>query len=166
MRLTTTFADKYTTTYQQHRVMNWVYVRTSITGYDIDTLVRCTNVDDWKITNGVRFTGICEQGSIKPLPFTAFWAYLSSKCSQKWVFQNITFTNLTGRFSSLRHRNLRAVCNGFFNSGYSTSAWCLEGDGSVARGVNIVPIVSNTINATRCELSGIYTILRITQYLV
>ena len=55
------------------------------------------------------------------------------------------------------------MCDGFYDNGYGSAAWCSDGYGSVARGVNLVPIVSDTLDNTWCELTGIYTILRIVE---
>ena len=61
--------------------------------------------------------------------------------------------------------DLRAVCDGSFDIGYGTSGWCIDGCSAIMRGVNIVPIGSDSLDATRCELAGIYTVLRILECL-
>ena len=58
------------------------------------------------------------------------------------------------------------MCDGSYDNGYGSTSWCLDEDGSVARGVNIFPIASGTIDATRCELAGIYNILLIVECMV
>ena len=55
------------------------------------------------------------------------------------------------------------VCDGSFDVGYGTSGWCIDGNGAIIRGVNIVPIGSDTLGVTRCELAVMYTVLRITE---
>ena len=61
---------------------------------------------------------------------------------------------------------MSAVCDGSFDDDYSSAAWYIDGDGAIIRGVNIVPVGSDTLDATRCELAGIYTILRIIEYII
>ena len=58
------------------------------------------------------------------------------------------------------------MCDRSCDNGYRSAAWYLDGDVSVARGVNLVPIVSDILDATRCELARIYTILRIVECMV
>lgn len=44
--------------------------------------------------------------------------------------------------------------------------WCLDGEGDINRGVNLVPIGGDILDATRYyELVGIYTIICIVQYM-
>ena len=74
--------------------------------------------------------------------------------------------NLPAIVSSLRQEDLRVLCDGSFDVGYGTSAWFPDGDGYLVRGVDIVPIGSDILDATRCELARIYTILRITQCMI
>ena len=50
--------------------------------------------------------------------------------------------------------------------GYSTVDWCIDGNGSIIRGFNTVPLDSDTLDPTQCELAGIYTILRIVDFMV
>ena len=66
----------------------------------------------------------------------------------------------------MKNGNSRDVCDGSFDPGYGTAAWCINGDGNIIRGVNIVPIGSDNIDDTRCELVGMYTILRIVDCMV
>lgn len=78
--------------------------------------------------------------------------------SKKWVYHNMKFhAYLPAILASLQRRDLRAVCDASFDSGYGSAAWCIDGNGYIAQGMNIVPIVSDTLDATRCELAGIYT---------
>ena len=58
------------------------------------------------------------------------------------------------------------MCDRSCDNGYRSAAWYLDGDVSVARGVNLVPISSDILDTTRCELAGIYTILRIVECMV
>ena len=53
-----------------------------------------------------------------------------------------------------------------FDSRYGNSACCIDGDGSILRRVNIVPIGSDTLDATCCELADIYSILQITECII
>ena len=66
----------------------------------------------------------------------------------------------------LQRVDLRAVCDGSFDDTYGSSAWCLDDDGTIIRGVNIVLIGSDTLDATRCELAGIYSILLIIECII
>ena len=59
--------------------------------------------------------------------------------------------------SSLRDGTLRAVYDGSFDRSYDTAAWCIEGNGGIIRGVNIVQLGSDTLDSTRCEIADIYT---------
>lgn len=68
--------------------------------------------------------------------------------------------------SSLKQGDLRVIYDSSFNDGYGTIIWCLDGGGCIVRGLNIVPIGSDTLDATRYKLAGIYTILRIIQCMV
>ena len=56
-------------------------------------------------------------------------------------------------------RDLRVVCDSSFDVGYGSSAWFIDDNGCITREVNIVPIKSDNLDATRCELAGIYTVL-------
>ena len=53
--------------------------------------------------------------------------------------------NLPDIVSSLQQGDLRAVCDGSFDVGYGTTAWCLDGDVYIVRGINIAPIGSDTL---------------------
>ena len=68
--------------------------------------------------------------------------------------------------ASLQRGDLQAVYDSSFDSGYGSAAWCIDGNGSVIRGVNIVPIDSDTLDATQCELAGIYIIMRLVEYMI
>ena len=57
------------------------------------------------------------------------------------------------------------MCDGSFDIGYGTAGWCIDGSSAILRGVNRVPIGSDSLDATRCELAGIYTVLRIIECL-
>ena len=67
-------------------------------------------------------------------------------------------SGISGITSALLDGCPRAVCDGSFDIGYVTAGWCVDGNGIIVRGVNIVPIVSDTLDPTTCELAGIYTI--------
>ena len=83
------------------------------------------------------------------------------------MYQNISFQEyLPAIISSLRRGDLRALCDGYFDYGYGTAAVCLDGNGYRIRGVNIVPIDSDTLDLTQRELGEIYTIKRIAEYMV
>ena len=58
------------------------------------------------------------------------------------------------------------MCDGSFDNGYGVSAWCTDGNGSIIRGSNTVPLGSDTLDPIRCELAGIYIILQIVDYMV
>ena len=72
-----------------------------------------------------------------------------------------------GTASNYSHSNkngdLRAFCDGSFDLGYVTVSWCIDSNWTSIRGVTIVPIGSDSIDAKRCELGGIYTILQIVE---
>ena len=80
------------------------------------------------------------------------------------MYQNISFgEHLQAIVGSLQQGNLRVVCDGSFDNHYGSNAWCINGDGDIIRGINLLPIDSDILDATRYELAGIYTILRITE---
>ena len=117
------------------------------------------------IDQGVHITEECELGQIQFLLPTTFEDYLHTHCAEgKWVYQNISFgEHLQVIVGSLQHGNLQAVYDGLFDNHYDSATWCIDGDGSIIRGVNLVPAGSDTLDAARCELAGIYTILRINE---
>ena len=83
------------------------------------------------------------------------------------MYQNITVHDyLPAIFDSLQKENVQALCDGYFDSGYGTVAWCIDGKGLILRGVNIVYRDSDPLDATHCELAGIYSILRIIEYII
>ena len=120
------------------------------------------------IHQGVRITGECELGPIQFLSTTTFEYYLhTQRAGEKWVYQNISFgEHLQAIVGSLQQGDLRAVYDGSFDNHYDSAAWCVDDDGAIIRGVNLVPVGSNTLDATRCELVGIYTILRIIECII
>ena len=71
------------------------------------------------------------------------------------MYQNIMLNDHLPAIITYKKGNLRSVCDGSFDPGYGTSAWCIDGDGSIIRGVNMVPIDNDTMDTTRCELAGI-----------
>lgn len=57
------------------------------------------------------------------------------------MYQNISVHNyLPAIVASLYEGNLRAVCDDSFDTTYETTAWWVDGDGLILRGVNIVPM--------------------------
>ena len=83
------------------------------------------------------------------------------------MYKNTIVHNyLSAIVNSLQKENLRALCDGSFDSGHGTAAWCINGNGIILRGVNIAPIGSDTLDAIRCKLAGIYSILRIIEYII
>ena len=50
--------------------------------------------------------------------------------------------------TALTNGELRAVCDGSYDIGYGTSGWCIDGSSAIMRGVNIVPIGSDSLDAT------------------
>ena len=117
--------------------------------------------------NKIKFTGICIQGPIQRLRATTFLDFLRSECiNEKWVYQNITIVgDMPQLATALANEAIRDVCDGSFDDGYGTSGWCINSIGVIIRGVNIVQLGSGSLDATRCELGGIYTILRIIECL-
>lgn len=61
---------------------------------------------------------------------------------------------------------LQVVYVGSFDQWYGTTAWCIDGDGSIIMGVNVVPIGSDILDTTKCKLAGIFAILRIPECMV
>ena len=145
-----------------------MYVRDTVTYLDISTFTPCITTPHATVHQGVQITGQCVLGSIHALPSSTFVDYLHAQCEgEKWVYQNINIgAHLQAIVTSLQQGNLRAVCDGSFDAYYGSAAWCIDGDGAIMRGVNLVPIGSDTMDATRCELAGIYTILRIIECII
>ena len=82
------------------------------------------------------------------------------------MYQNLIFQHyLPDVVSALSSGHLRAVYDGSFDSGYGTTAWCINSDGSIIRGVSIVHIKRSTLDVTHCDLAGIYYILRIIKFM-
>ena len=75
------------------------------------------------------------------------------------MHQNISFQDYLPAI--LQRGDLQAVYDNSFDYNCGTVVWCLNGNESIIRGVNIVPIGSDILDSTQCELGGIYTILRI-----
>ena len=140
-----------------------MYVRETVTYLDISTFTPCITTHHATVHQGVQITGQCVLGPIHALPASTFEDYLHAQCEgEKWVYQNIHIgAHLQAIVTSIQQGNLRAVCDGSFDAYYGSAAWCIDGDGAIMRGVNLVSIGSDTMDATRCELVGIYTILRI-----
>lgn len=136
----------------------------SIIRYDTTSLQTCT-VNENFTDNHCKFPGICIQGHICPVKQTDFLAFLRSECKhEKWAYQNITIvSNISQLATVLTSGELRAVCDGSFDVGYGPSGWCIDGVSFILRGVNIVPIGSDSLDANRCELAGTYTLLRIAE---
>lgn len=81
---------------------------------------------------------------------------------QKMVYQKITLINeISVLVQALISGELRAVCNVSFDVGYGLAGWCIDEGGTIIRGVNIVPLSSDALDPTRCELVCIYTVLQI-----
>ena len=100
---------------------------------------------------------LCKRYPIKTLHHTYLLIYLRLECiSEKWVYQNITLLEyLPHLISTFHSRELHAVCDGSIDKGYGTPAWCIHGNGSIIRGLNIVPLGSDTLDPTRCEIDVI-----------
>ena len=120
-------------------------------------MIPCTTTPHSIIPNGCHITGECEKCLIQPLPVSFFNAYLRKNCEREtWVYQHITFgDNLQTIVVSLQRGDLRAVCDCSFDDGYGSDAWCIDGDRTIIRGANIVPVGSYTLDETQCELVGI-----------
>ena len=56
---------------------------------------------------------------------------------------------------------LAAAYDVSLKEGFDTLIWCIIENGTVIRGVNIVPASSVALDSLRIELTGIYTILRV-----
>ena len=138
---------KYEAAHNCSHLNNRVYVCGMITSREVSSMVPCTTTPRHTIQNGCHTTGECERGSIKPLPASSFTAYLRKKCEQeKWMYQHITFgDHLQAIVISLQRGNLRAVCDNSFDDGYGSAAWCIDSDGDTIRGVDKVPVVSDTL---------------------
>ena len=145
-----------------------VYVREPVTYREISSLVQCMPTPHPTIHHGYNITGECELGPIQSLPGTTFEDYLHKQCErEKWMYQNTSFgDHLQAIVISLQKGDLRAVCDGSFDDNYGSAAWCIDGDGAIIRRVNIVTVGSDTLDATQCELAGIYTILRIIECII
>ena len=102
------------------------------------------------IHQGVRITEEYEFGPIQFLPPTTLEYYLHTQCAgEKWVYQNISFSeHLQAIVGSLQQGDLRAVCDSSFDNHYGSAAWCIDGDGAIIRGVNLVPVGNDTLDAT------------------
>ena len=155
-RYTDTLSYIYTTTHTRSRFTNRVYIRQTVTYRDISTLVPCITTPHTVIHNAYNITGECELGPIQSLPVTTFEDYLHKQCErEKWIYQNTSFgDHLQAIVVSLQKCDLRAVCDGSFNDTYGSAAWCIDGDGAIIGGVTIVPVGSDTLDSTRCELAG------------
>lgn len=109
------------------------------------------------------FTGVCKLGIIKssqPFTFLHFWRVQYTH--RKLVYQNLSIQDYLVSTSDA----LRAVYDCFVDNGDSAATWRLDVNGSIVRGVNTIPISSNTLDPKRSKLGGIYTILRITECMV
>ena len=161
-QVTDTLAWTYNTDHDRRRHMNREHNRRDIKNYDTTRLKPCT-VNPHLTGNRVTFTGLCRQGRRRDVQPTDFLTFLRSECTHdRWVYQNITMVGEMSQLTSaLRNGELRAVCDGSYDIGYGTSGWFIDGSSAIMRGVNIVPIGSDSLDATRCELAGIYTVLRI-----
>ena len=148
------------------RHMNREYQRIHLTRYDTVALRSCT-VNRQITGNKIKTTGICIQGPVQRVCATTFLDFLRSECiNKKWLYQNINIVgNVSQLATALANEVIRAVCDGSFDDSYGTSGWCIDSSGAIIRGVNIVPLGSGSLDATRCELGGIYTVLRITECL-
>ena len=115
----------------------------------------------------MKFTGLYTQGIIREPQPIDFLAFLRKECThEKWVYQNIIMVgDVSQLVDSLTNGTIRAVCDGSFDIGYGTAGWCIDGNNAILRGVNLVPIGGDSLDATRCELAGIYTVLRIIECL-
>ena len=104
------------------------------------------------------FTGMYRRVPIKVMHHTGFLTYLRLECiSEKWVYQNITLLEYLPDLGSVFHPGeLHAVCDGSFDKGCSTAAWCIDSNSSIICGVNKVPLGIDTLDSTRCELTEIY----------
>ena len=86
---------------------------------------------------------------------------------ENWVYQNISLLEYLPELVSEFHPGvMRSACDGSFDEDSSTVAWYIDGNRSIIRGVNIVPLGSVTLDPKRCELADIYTILRIVDFMV
>ena len=164
--VTDTLAWQYTTIHGCRRHINREYQCIRLTRYDTVSLRPCT-VNRQITGNKIKFRGICIQGTIQRVRATTFLEFLWSECiNEKWVYQNITIVgNVSQIATALVNEATRAVCDGSFDDEYGISGWCIDGSCVIIRGVNIVPLESDSFNTTRCELGGIYTVLRITECL-
>lgn len=80
MLLIDTIAHMYTTPYHRRIMVKRLYVRISITSYDIKNSKVYTIVDHTKVKPGIQFIGVCNRGYIKALSYCIFHANHSSYC--------------------------------------------------------------------------------------
>ena len=62
---------------------------------------------------------------------------------------------------ALQIGDLHAACDGSFDVDYGSTVWCIGGNGAIIIDISILPIGSDTMDATRCALGRVFIILRI-----
>ena len=67
---------------------------------------------------------------------------------------------------SLRKDILCAFIDGSFENLYGMARQCIIGDNSITKGVSVCRISIDAIGPTRCELDGMYMVVRMVQCII
>ena len=146
-----------------------VYCKHGLSRVHINATNVCSITYHKKNHDQIILTGKSYPDPVVPPSPSTFYAYMCKECiTDAWIHHNYTLMgSINDIVQALGRGTMKAVSDGScdHSSSIGTSGWCIMGCGAAIRGVNITPTGSDRMDSMRCELSGMYSIVRVIELL-